>query len=66
MKGFNYIRNNSTITIAPGTVILGDFETKGTLIIQRGSKIYANGIFKSIIFTSEKPKVKETQAIGAG
>ena len=57
MKGFNYVRNNSTIAIAPGTVILGDFESKGTLIIERGSKIYANGTSSNpIIFTSEKPK----------
>lgn len=56
MKGFNYIRNNSTISIQPGTVILGDFESKGTLIVERGSKIYANGTLSSpIIFTSEKP-----------
>ena len=57
MKGFNYVRNNATISIAPGTVILGDFETKGTLIIERGSKIFANGTSTNpIIFTSEKPK----------
>lgn len=57
MKGFNYVRNNSTISVSPGTVILGDFETKGTLIIERGSKIYANGTSSNpIIFTSEKPK----------
>lgn len=56
MKGFNYIRNNATISIQPGTVILGDFETKGTLIIERGSKIYANGTRECpILFTSEKP-----------
>jgi hypothetical protein len=57
MKGFNYVRNNATLTIQPGTVILGDFETKGTLIIERGSKIYANGTQSNpIIFTSEKPQ----------
>ncbi len=56
MKGFNYVRNNATISIPPGTIILGDFETKGTLIIERGSKIYANGSKQCpIIFTSEKP-----------
>lgn len=56
MKGFNYIRNNATITIPAGTVILGDFETKGTLIIERGSKIIADGKKDCpIIFTSEKP-----------
>ena len=61
MKGFNYIRNNATISIQPGTVILGDFESKGTLIIERGSKIYANGtVSNPIIFTSEKSAGQRT------
>lgn len=55
MKGFNYIRNGATISIPAGTVILGDFETKGTLIIERGSKIFANGTKDCpVVFTSEK------------
>lgn len=42
------------LTIQPGTVIYGDRETKGTLIIQRGSKIIADGTRENpIIFTSE-------------
>ena len=32
-----------TLTIQPGTVIIGDRASKGTLIVQRGSKIYAEG-----------------------
>jgi hypothetical protein len=56
MKGFNYIRNGATINIPAGTVILGDFETKGVLVIERGSKIYANGTEDCpVLFTSEKP-----------
>lgn len=56
MTGFNYVQNGGKIVIPEGTVILGDFETKGTLIIQRGGKIYANGTADApIIFTSEKP-----------
>ncbi|MES2794536.1 MAG: Ig-like domain repeat protein [Bacteroidota bacterium] len=43
------------LTIAPGTVIIGDRATKGTLIIQRGSKIIAEGtVDKPIIMTSER------------
>lgn len=45
-----------TLTIQPGTVIFGEKETKGTLIIQRGAKIIANGtVDKPIVFTSESP-----------
>ncbi len=44
-----------TITIEPGTVIVGDFESKGTLVIQRGGKIFAEGTQEEpIVFTSEK------------
>lgn len=43
------------LTIAPGTLILGDRETKGTLVIQRGSQIIAQGEeAKPIVFTSER------------
>ena len=43
-----------TLTIQPGTIIYGDKETKGTLIIQRGSKIIAEGtVANPIVFTSE-------------
>lgn len=43
-----------TLTIQPGTVIYGDKETKGTLVIQRGAKIIAEGTVTSpIVFTSE-------------
>ena len=56
MKGFNYIENGGSITIPAGTVIKGDFETKGTLIIKRGAQIFASGTADCpIVFTSEKP-----------
>ena len=45
-----------TLRISPGTLIIGDRETKGTLIIQRGSKIFAEGERNNpIIMTSERP-----------
>lgn len=56
MKGFSYVKNGSTLTIEAGTKIFGDFDTKGTLIIERGAKIYANGNSGDpILFTSRKP-----------
>lgn len=56
MKGFNYVQNGGTITIPAGTVIMGEFNSKGTLIIQRGGKIFANGTPDApVVFTSQKP-----------
>ena len=56
MKGFNYVKNGGSITIPAGTLILGDFETKGTLIIERGGQIFANGtMYSPIVFSSERP-----------
>lgn len=53
LKGQVFVRSGQTLTIQPGTVIFGDRRTKGTLIIDRGGKIEANGtIEKPILFTS--------------
>jgi hypothetical protein len=47
--------STGTLTIEPGTVIIGERATKATLIIQRGSKIIANGtVDEPIVFTSER------------
>lgn len=53
MKGFNYVRNGGKIVIQEGALIKGDKATTGTLIIERGGKIYANGTAnRPIVFTS--------------
>ena len=50
-----YVKNNATLTIAPGTIIRGDKLTQGTLIITRGAKIMADGTaVNPIIFTSNE------------
>ncbi len=50
-----YVKNNATLTIAPGTIIRGDKLTQGTLIITRGAKILADGTAANpIIFTSNE------------
>ncbi|MFN3918105.1 MAG: hypothetical protein ACK4K0_10220 [Flavobacteriales bacterium] len=55
LNGFVRVQNGSVLTIEAGTIVFGDFETKGTLIIQKGGQIIANGTSSEpIIMTSEK------------
>mgnify|MGYP003637046790 CR=1 FL=1 len=47
--------NNAVLTIEPGTLIIGDFETKGTLIFTKGSQIIADGLETDpIVFSSNR------------
>lgn len=56
LSGFVFVKNNATLTIEAGTIIKGVSGTKGTLIIERGSKIMAIGTSTNpIVFTSDKP-----------
>ena len=57
LKSYVYVRSGATLTIEPGTVIFGDKDTKGALIIEPGAKIIAVGTAaKPIVFTSNQPK----------
>lgn len=56
LRGFVTVERGATLTIEPGTIIYGEKETKGSLIIKRGGKIYANGTKdRPIVFTSAQP-----------
>jgi hypothetical protein len=56
LKGFVYVPNGASLTIEPGVIIKGDKATSGTLIIERGGKIIAQGTKeRPIIFTSAQP-----------
>ncbi len=56
IKGWIYVTNGHTLTIDPGTVIKGDLATKGTLIVERGAKLIAQGtVTQPIVFTSNQP-----------
>jgi hypothetical protein len=56
LSGFVYVKNNATLTIEAGTLIKGVSNTKAALIIERGSKIMAQGtVNQPIVFTSDKP-----------
>lgn len=55
LNGWVYIKAGVTVTIQPGTVIKGDFATKGALIVERDAKLIANGtVDMPIVFTSQK------------
>ena len=55
LSGDVFVSNGATLTIEPGTIIIGDYTTKGSLIITEGSKIVAEGTSTDpIIFTSSK------------
>jgi hypothetical protein len=57
LKGFVHVANGATLTIDPGTVIKGDYNTLGSsLFVLRGAKINAVGTATSpIVFTSSQP-----------
>src|SRR5688500_16270842 len=56
LKGYVYVNNGAVLTIEPGTIVKSDISQKGALIIERGSKIIADGtVTDPIIFTSGKP-----------
>ncbi len=57
LQGFIKVANGATLTIEPGTTIVGDFDTPGSsLFVLRGARIQAVGTAADpIVFTSERP-----------
>ncbi|MCX7605653.1 MAG: hypothetical protein N2170_00085 [Bacteroidia bacterium] len=54
LKGQYIVRQGGVLRIPAGTIIFGDRATKGTLIIDRGGRIFAEGTpDKPIVFTSK-------------
>jgi hypothetical protein len=54
-------RTEGVLTIEPGTVVFGDIATKGTLVIQRGGTLIADGTEEEpIVFTSIRPAGQRT------
>ncbi|TCK69294.1 hypothetical protein DFQ05_0815 [Winogradskyella wandonensis] len=59
LLGDVFVTDSTTLTIEPGTVVLGDYKTNGSLIISKGSKIVAKGEQTDpIVFTSNRPLKK--------
>lgn len=56
LRGFVNVNAPATLTIPAGTIIYGEKSSKGTLIINRGAKIIAEGTpQRPIVFTSQQP-----------
>ena len=57
LQGQIYVKNGATLTIQPGTVVMGDKNTAGSgLFITQGSKLIADGTASNpIVFTSNQP-----------
>ena len=54
--GGAFINQTGVLNIEAGTLVIGDKETKATLVVQRGSKLFARGEKDNpIIMTSEQP-----------
>ncbi|MEP6806757.1 MAG: hypothetical protein ABI892_19675 [Flavobacterium sp.] len=59
LQGNVYVTNNAVLTIEPGTLIIGDFETKGTLVVTKGAQLVADGLETDpIVFTSNRSQKK--------
>jgi len=57
LQGIVYVKSGATLTIEPGTTVMGEQASLGTLVIQPGGKIDAQGTADlPIVFTSEKAK----------
>jgi hypothetical protein len=55
LLGNVYVINKAKLTIEPGTVIIGDTDSKASLVITRGATIIADGTETDpIVFTSNK------------
>ena len=55
LNGFANVKNGGKIVIPAGTLLFGDSASRGTLIIERGGKIDAQGTSaQPIVFTSAK------------
>jgi hypothetical protein len=56
LNGFVRVDEGAKLYIEPGTLIIGDRESKGTLIVQMGGQIFAEGTRENpIVMTSENP-----------
>ncbi|WNH10463.1 hypothetical protein [Thalassobellus suaedae] len=55
LLGDVFVTNNATLTIEPGTIIIGDYDSKASLTISKGATIIADGLETDpIVFTSSR------------
>ena len=67
LRGFVRVKAGATLTIAAGTIVYGEYNTQGSLIVQPGAKIMAQGSAnKPIVFTSQYNQSGSSQAPQSG
>ncbi|MFN3529417.1 MAG: hypothetical protein ACK417_05800 [Bacteroidia bacterium] len=55
IRGTVFVRNGKVLTIPAGTVLIGEKRTKGTLVIDKGGRIEANGTANApVVMTSNQ------------
>jgi hypothetical protein len=56
LRGAVFVAEGATLTIQAGTTVVGETATTGTLVVERGGRLVANGTAASpIVFTSDQP-----------
>ena len=56
LRGAVFVRDGATLNIEPGTRVVGESGSVGTLIVQRGGRLNAIGTRQApIVFTSDQP-----------
>ncbi len=67
LKGFVRIQEGASLTIPAGTIIYGDYNSQGSLIVLPGGKIFAEGTKDNpIVFTSQFKMAGSTQSPNYG
>jgi len=57
LRNYVYVKSGVTLTIQAGTTVFGDKDSKGTLVVQQGGKLVAEGTATApIVFTSSQVK----------
>ncbi len=56
LRGAVFVTQGATLTVQPGTTVVGELATTGTLVVERGGRLVAVGTPASpIVFTSDQP-----------
>lgn len=67
LKGFVFVEDGAELIIPAGTVIKGDYVSRGTLVVKRGGKLTANGTAaKPIIFTAAQKSATDPRGNWGG
>ena len=67
LRGAVFIAGGATLTIQPGTTIVGELATQGTLIVERDGRLIADGRADApVVFTSDQPVGSRTRGDWGG